>query len=330
MKLSTYPTPLAIALFAGLFVPAAMAAPTILGATTSAQSPLGDAGTPTTTTLPGYVNSSTFKSSAVGSANAYAFANSSGAYAVNTSATGGGATQSSGSADLFETFTNLSGVAQSYFLTLKIYGGQIGSFLYSGATLVAGESLNATYYAEVKVNGVSKFLSAASITRDMSGITASRQGTVLSGADNLTTDIADGYYSWSTDFYAIDLGVLNPGDSIEVAAHLEGGSFANVGSYDFGGGGGGYGYGCFNEFPVTNTTPNVILEGACFKGTANVFYGDPADIQGTGGFSINAARVPEPASLALAGAALVAAGALARRRRNEGESAEAEQADEQR
>ena len=320
-------TLLAAALAATVFSSPVLAAPVVLGANSSATagSPPVTA-TPSTNSNAGYEGSYSQISDAQGDGSANAFANSYGAYAVRSMAEGkaSGAAQ----AQLTYTLTNNSGVAQAYSMSFYVYGGSINTSLNTfnniTATLSAGESLAAQYAASVKVNGVSKFSSTASILKTDSGTTYTKTGTDLNSSD----DGSDGFYSWSGDYFNIDLGTLGVGESLTVLAELDDSTLSDVGTYDFGAGGGGNGcygggYGLFSADSDTNATAPPLL---CFKGQGSAFYGDPTEFFGSANTGSGTTQttfsnvpvgnaVPEPASLPLIALALAGAAASTRRRK---------------
>ena len=309
-------TPLAAALFAGLYAATAAQAVPTLGATTTAFDSANAAGNTITSALPGYVNSSSSAGDGAGNAYSYAFSADSGAYAVNSSAEG--KARSTAQATFSQSITNQGTTAQQYFLTLKIYGGYLSADVSDPAGLLSTESLLSSYLASVTFDGNLVFTSSATVQRTGSTAGCTRSGVVLSGAADCGT--GDTSYSWVTDFYTINLGILEAGESADLLADLEGSSVANVGIYDFGSGGGGYGYGygCFEpETLATNVqTLAVVSECSTFKGRASQFYGDPSEID-QAGFNIRstAVNVPLPATSLLAALGLGAMGWTTRRRR---------------
>ena len=308
-------TPLAAALFAGLYAASgAQAAPVVVSATTSAFDSTNTPGSTTPSASPGYANSSSSAGDTFGNAYSYAFSADSGAYAVSSNAEG--IARSAAEATFSQEITNAGTTAQQYFLTLKIYGGFMSADVYDPAGLLGTESLLSSYLASVKVNGNSVFFSTATVQRTGNTGSCTRSGVVLSGASACAA--TDTSYGWGTDFYTIDLGILQAGESLDLLADLEGSSVANVGVYDFGGGGGGYGYGCFEP---QSTAANVqtlaaVSECATFKGRASQFYGDPSELDQPGlNIRSTAVNVPLPATSLLALLGLGAVGWTGRRRR---------------
>jgi hypothetical protein len=311
-SLKTQPTLLALSILAAFYTPAALAAPIVLTPTALFSSSFStidnsvELNSDSSATNP--VSASSAQSSSNGNTSGSTFARPSGAYAVSTSAYGGAAAfpaYSTAQSNLTFVLANSTTIAQNYFLTLKIYGGNLSTSLYDPAGLTGQEFLRTGYDAKVTrvidpLNNTRTTLFASSATMDRSaGPTTdlTRSGTTLTGANSEADAEATGQYFWNTDYYTIDLGVVDAGGFAQIDASLEGFSRSNVGAYNF-------------------TSCNSGYD--CFKGQAGQFYGDPLGGQDTDVFSFDASpvgnNVPEPGSLLLAGAALGAAG-LARRRR---------------
>jgi len=322
VRLHTRPTLMAVSLAFWLgHAPFAAAAP-LLGASTTASSN-GSVGVENTSSSPGYQSSSTYAPDshydAYNSASAYAFSSSTGAYAVSSWAQG-----YSGSGTAFASFLNTvvnhSAVAQHYTLSFKIYGGSLSTSAY--ATLDPDEYLRADYAASIKVNGQKVWFSSAGIANIGGTTSFTKAGTDLNSGD----DGSDGYYSWGSSYVTVDLGILDPGESLDVLAELSDSALSNVGVYSYSGSGGydgygGYGYCGYGEVATLAATSSDagLVEGCvASKGNASAFYGDPSEIDADPlAFAVTANAVPEPGSLALlamAGGAAV----LARRRRRDG------------
>lgn len=254
----------------------------------------------------GYANSGTYAYSGANSASGYAFARDNGAYAVNTSAAGKGT--GTASTSLVFSFTN-TGAAQTFTANFHLYGGRIGNNVNSALT--GSESLISAYLATIKVGGVERFASKAVVATDASGSSVNTTGTALNPGD----DASDGYYSWSAIDLALDLGLLNTGETIDILAELSSSSVANVGTYS---------YDCGGEYPQVSDVATTFMlvdsfveVGTCetSKGSSSAFYGDPLTISGNDDGSsapapanqgvVRAANaVPEPDALALVGLAL--------------------------
>lgn len=260
---------------------------------------------------PDPVGSFTGQSDASGEASGSAFAASWGAYGVGSFATGGtpGGAMGEALTTLKYTLTNSNPFDAILKLTLKIYGGQLYSAVDDPNGLSSGESMYTFYDAKVTRVGAGgpAFASAARLDRDDTGTMLTQTGTTLSGA---TTDVnGDSFdsYSWATDYYTIELGLVAAGQSVDVLAELAGESFSNVGAYDFGGGGYECGYGGYE------TAQPLISEFGCFKGSTSQFYGDPfTQERDIFTFNFTPAAVPVPMPLLLMGLGL---GALAWQRR---------------
>jgi hypothetical protein len=320
---------LTLASLATLLSAAAVHADPVLLSTTGATAGTSVA-SPNSYSTTGYVNSNSNISNGVGYGSAYSFANAGGAYAVSSSAQG----KASGNAlsSFTNTFINTSSVAQHFTLSFHIYGGRISTYTNTSAGLTGAEELSISYAASVKTKigsgpEVTSFSSTAQIVRNAGGSTLTRSGTNLKDSN---TDVSDGVYDWSNDYYTVDLGVVGAGASFDVVAEVQNMAFADVGTYSFGGGGGPYGgYGCYYPTGRADVGSQTSSEGQCsgFNGSASSFYGDPIAIDSldfpafTGGpvgqFALGTINdLPEPAGLALVGAGLAAAAAVRRRRKS--------------
>ena len=322
VRLHTRPTLVAVSLAFWLgHAPFAAAAP-LLGASTAASSN-GSAGVESTYAFPGYQNSSTYAwGGSYDSASGYAFSSSTGAYAVSSWAQG-----YSGSANAFASFlntvTNNTAFAQQYTLSFKIYGGSISTTAY--ATLDPDEYLRADYAASIKVNGQKVWFSSAGIANIGGTTSFTKAGTDLNSGD----DGSDGYYSWGSSYVTVDLGILDPGESLDVLAEMSDSALSNVGVYSYSGSGGYEGYGGYGGYDycgygevatlaATSSDAGLVEGCVASKGNASAFYGDPSEIDADPlAFAVTANAVPEPGSLALLAMAGGAA-ALARRRRRDG------------
>ena len=288
---------------------AAQAAPVITVGAASTASANGVAGTTSNPSVPpDYAGSKSDATGASGSASSYGWARTGGAYAVSSSANGVG--QSTAHAQFSYALLNDTGVGQNYSMNFLIYHGSIGA-VGNNASLLAGESLSASYGARISVGGNTLFSTAANISRDSNGIHFSKSGTSLS---NDTT--ADGVYSWNSGIYSLNLGFIAAGDTLSILAEVDdaAASLVGMGATATGGATQAGLDGGFDS--------SIVAGGGCFGG-ACAFYGDPALIGANNqpfetsvpaSFVPQGLNVPEPGSLALAALAL-GLGATARRRK---------------
>lgn len=270
---------------------------------------------------PGYVYNGAADVLDTGNGNAYSFANQNGAYAAQSSATGSLFDSQAGASMRFEV-SNTTGIAQTYSLSFYLYGGRLQTDLFGGAQLTGTESLLASYFARVRLNGSTDLWSSgATLTRNESGVSLTKVGEDLDEFD----DGSSGFYDWDGRSVHLDSFItLLAGQSFTLDLELSDRAFSDVG-YEVDDGS-GYGYGCGYGYGATGGEVSALdVRNVCFKGSSYSFYGDPAAFDQTatppedGVLRIDSRPaqinpVPEPGAFGLAGLALLGMGLSSRRR----------------
>jgi PEP-CTERM motif len=267
----------------------------------------GTPGSTVTESDVGYVGSNSRAGSFIGGeARASAWANQHGWYGVGASADYVGS--ASARSTLRYTITNDTSESREFTSTFRIFGASVSAMADPTVIWGDGEFLQASYEASFRAGGQVLFESGATIRNDEAGIQLSLSGTRLNdyGADG-----ASGLYLWDEGTYSVSLGVLAAGASIDFEVDVLQTAISNY-TIDHG----GLGESCgLSEF------------GNCGRGRAGAQFGDPFgfDSYGQGSTLVSfdstvaadpgPAHVPEPASLALAGLGLLAAGMAGRRRK---------------
>lgn len=312
-------TGLAIAIATALSHPVAWAVPASAFEAFTGASANGINGTTYAYSYGSYASSYTSAQQGTAHAStAEAYVTDAGSYVVWSRAEG----SSTGTArvGLSYTLTNTSGLAQNYTLSFHINSG----FLFTDAQvpLAAGEYLSAYYGASITAGTHVLFNSSATLYTDDAGTSLTLDGTrLLDGGD----DGSDGRYDWASGDYAIDLGVLNPGESVDLMAEVLNLSDTAVGTYDYSGGGsidttsnGPCGYDMVDVDGDGSFYPVPRTPCALPKGSAGSRYDDPISFSSepltitTGPATTQS--VPEPGGLGLIGLGLAALHWTRRRR----------------
>lgn len=243
-----------------------------------------------------------------------------------------------------QTVFNTTGSALHYFYTFTLTGGEISA---SATTpFAAGQFADASYAANILVNGVSLFQTNAQVTMDSTGQSLIAGGTNIftSGPSSCLSSAFCGV-SWNTQTFTLDLGILAAGASLDLSYDLTTGASGNspvlsaptVQTYDpyiyvdsttgntvydcTGGYGDGYGSltGIYDSTPGSPTfglCVDTSFQGAAPVGSSVARFGDPDFLssQPIGNLPIT---VPEPGTIALLGAGLAGVAAIRRRRKND-------------
>lgn len=214
-----------------------------------------------------------------------------------TRSSGSGTYAKSGTASWSSTFTNSGTMAVALSAAFLIDAGDVSVSLFGTGTVTAG------VLGEIKVDGNTLFATSVAMESvDGGTATLATTGTALPvNSQALTTGY--GFYGWDQYLSTIDLGLVDPGQTVTIDYILASYATSSIAICEGGGYGyGGEGYGGYGGY------------GSCDSASSMGRIGDPVQLSAANHFVLTASEVatPEPASAAVLGAGLAA---LAFRRR---------------